>query len=414
MRLKKMAVIVLIGVNMILLTSCFDYTEYEEMQLIFGLGVDSGTNGDVIVTIQSSGFKKTNMQAMGGDSGSSMGSQNSTMYKASGKTVLDALNQLQQITGKELFFGYIKVIIIGAEAAKKDMDNIMAFFYMSPRIRGSAYLLIAKNTAYDTLGTVNLNDSDLSAQSLENMVKKSVRSGVSFPIRLSNYYNIILTDGWNAAIPQVEYQQVSSGEQGGEKTVVNDTNPSIVPEKEGYHLVRNMVVFKDNKKVGVLDEIETMCYGFITGKKIKSSYVVKDKDTHDQDYVMGLRFLHNRSRINTHINNNQIKIDIDIDLQASIEEYQGDEALANIDVIKNFEADLSASLKNEIQTCIYHVQKNYEADIFGFGNRVFQQYPYKWQEELQDKWEDIFLIVDTDVRVTAKILNTGSNLEPFK
>ncbi|MCG8484983.1 MAG: hypothetical protein MJA31_16845, partial [Clostridia bacterium] len=146
--MKKSLLAVLMVLMIFITSSCYDYTEYEELQLLFGFGIDSSENNDeIVVTVQSSGFKKMDQQSSEmNNGGSSGGNQFSSIYKVSGKTILEAINKLQQIMGKELFFGYIRVIVIGDQAAKKDMDKIISFLYMSPRIRGSAYFLIAKDT----------------------------------------------------------------------------------------------------------------------------------------------------------------------------------------------------------------------------------------------------------------------------
>ncbi len=413
--LKKIIGSILIVIPIVLMTGCYDYTEYEEMQLVFGFGIDKGEEDDeLIVTVQSSGFKKTDVQSMGGGGSSSGGSPNSSINKASSKTIMGAIDKLQQIISKELFFGYIKVIVVGNEVAKEHMDDIMAFFYMSPRVRGSAYLLIAEDKAYDTLSTVNLSDSDLSAKSLENAINKSVRSGVAFPIKLSDYYNIELSNGWEPAIPQVSYYRTKSKEdeeQGGDtKEKETNTNPNIVQEEDGYHLIREMVVFKDNKKIGVIDERETLCFGFITGQKINSSYVI---DMPSEDSFLGFRFLKNAGKLNTKIEEGQIKAEIKVSVNASLDEYKGKKKLDDIEVIQSFEDKLSQALKKDIEKTIATVQKELKADIFGIGRRLFQQHPYQWNDHYKDDWEELFPNVKTEVKVKVKILNTGSNVEPF-
>ncbi|MCG8481843.1 MAG: Ger(x)C family spore germination protein, partial [Clostridia bacterium] len=359
---------------------------------------------------QSSGFKKMDQQSSEMNSGSSSGSnQFSSIYKVSGTTILEAINKLQQIMGKELFFGYIRVIVIGDQAAKKDMDKIISFLYMSPRIRGSAYLLIANDTAYNTLGTVNLNDSDLSSKSLENILERSVRSGASFPIAISDYYNIVSTEGWEPVIPQVEYKR--NNEVNDNQSAGNSYDPSIVPEQRGYHILKNMAVFKDNKKIGVLNEKETLCFGLITNKEIKSNYMITEDKKNNDEYFSGFRILHNKSEIKTQIKKDKLLVSVNIDIQASLEEYAKSKDLVDIEAIKDFERRLSEQIKKDIEQVINKVQLEYQSDIFGFGHKFFQQHTRQWNEEYKDQWDEIFPDVKTQVNANVKVLNTGSKVE---
>lgn len=414
MKMKRSLLFILIIFNMLMVSSCYDYKESEELQLLFGLGIDSGKNNDeIIVTIQSAGFKNNDNQSDSASSKSSSDSnQFSSIYKASGRTMLDALSKLQEIMGKELFFGYIKVIVIGDEAAKNHMEEIMSFLYMSPRIRGSAYLLIAKEKASDTLGTVNLSDSDLSSKSLEHMVTRSVKSGVSLPLALSDYYNIILTEGWEPAILQICYKKNSDAEENAD----DSDELGIVSEQRGYHILRNMVVFNQDKKVGVLDEKETLCFALITNKAIKKSNCIVKQDTSQKnaENYFGFRILHNKSKIKTFINEDEILINVDISVQVSLEEYIKNEDLTNLDVIHGFEKTLSSEMKKTVQNTIRKVQKEYQSDIFGFGHKLFQQHTKEWNEKYKEQWNEIFPKVKTQVTVNAKMLNTGSKLEPLR
>lgn len=409
--MKKSLLAILLLITMLMTSSCYDYTEYEEMQLLFGFGIDSNEeNDEIIVTVQSSGFKNMDKQSGSNSGDSSSSNQYSSIYKASGTTILEAINKLQQIMGKELFFGYIRVIVIGNQAAQKDMEKILSFLYMSPRIRGSAFLLTAKDTAYNTLGTVNLNDSDLSSKSLENILERSVRSGASFPVAISDYYNIVATEGWEPVIPQVEYRR--SSEKKDHKNIDNNNEPSIVQEYLGYHILQNLAVFKENKKIGVLDEKETLAFGLITNKKIRSNYIItEEKNQNNEDCFSGFRILNNKSKIKTYFNDNAPIVSITLDIQASLEEYTRNDNLIDVNIIKVFEKEISNQIKGDIQQLIKKMQIEYQSDIFGFGHKIFQQHTHEWQREYMNQWNETFPKIKTQVTVNTKILNTGSKVE---
>jgi spore germination protein KC len=47
-----------------------------------------------------------------------------------------------------------------------------------------------------------------------------------------------------------------------------------------------------------------------------------------------------------------------------------------------------------------------DADIFGFGDAVYQRYPKEW-ESMKDRWDEIFPDIELEISIQAKLRLMG-------
>lgn len=51
--------------------------------------------------------------------------------------------------------------------------------------------------------------------------------------------------------------------------------------------------------------------------------------------------------------------------------------------------------------------------IFGFGDAVHRKYPKEWKT-LQTKWRDVFPTINVEIKVDARLRDTGLSSAPVK
>lgn len=68
--------------------------------------------------------------------------------------------------------------------------------------------------------------------------------------------------------------------------------------------------------------------------------------------------------------------------------------------------EVSREIKKSVEDTIRLNQQEYQADIFGFGQRLYQKFPQVWKA-IEKDWDDIYPTVEVSVKVSAMIRRTG-------
>lgn len=384
---------------LIILPGCWDYTEYENMVQIIALGVDfNEESNETTVTIQ---YLPTTRQK-GGISETPKGSaqQDGVVHSASDKTLFGAVTKLREITNKELFFGYLKVIIVGEEAAKYKMTDLIELFNRMPSMRSNVYLAISLGKAEDTISTLDVDHVKPSGELIYNLINFTKFTGTAYPVSIHELTELLAIPGVEATAPCVitEYSKQQSDAKGDKK-------------REGTQKVSGIAVFKGEKCIGRLDEKESSGFRWITGKDThayKESLISDDADTADIFYY---RIKRSQSKIKVQMEDDQPVVNVDVNVIAELRKYysnKGSDIFSTGD-ISVMEKKLSDSIQADIEAALEKSRTELKSDIFGFGFAVFRKYPKLWQTKYEKKWDNIFPNLNVYVNIKAKVENTSTN-----
>ena len=81
--------------------------------------------------------------------------------------------------------------------------------------------------------------------------------------------------------------------------------------------------------------------------------------------------------------------------------------LTNPKSISYIEKESEKELTKIIKTAIHHIQKDYQTDIFGFGEALGRSAPNDWVKYKKD-WDQTFSQMPVTVKVDMKIRQTGT------
>ncbi len=175
----------------LVISGCWDYTEYENMAQISGLGFDYNVQTqESTVTIQYPLTKR-------GKGGSSMPESSAAgiqwvVNSATDKTLIGTFAKLQTVVPKRLFFGYVRNIVVGEEAAKYQMMEIIDLFDRTPVMHSSANMTIAAGQAEDIIKTVDPAKALSSAEDLHNLIKFEDRTGAAYSVSLDDFKEMLM------------------------------------------------------------------------------------------------------------------------------------------------------------------------------------------------------------------------------
>ncbi len=127
---------------LVLLTSCInDAREIDHRSMIVGMAIDleKSDNTETLynVTLQ------IPILLTGGQEATSSGSVSEfETFSAKGKTILDAITQIEAMTPTVLFFGHLKVVTLSEEVSRDGIDRVIDFFDRLPQVANQIFLLI--------------------------------------------------------------------------------------------------------------------------------------------------------------------------------------------------------------------------------------------------------------------------------
>lgn len=259
---RKTAAILLIPAILVVSTGCWGKTELNEIGIVTTTGVDMEPDGSVRITVLST-------QPEGSPNMPQLRSI-TWVGTATVANITDASKNLRKIAVKKLSWIHNSIIIIGQEAAKNKMREVIDFFSRNREIRFRSHMLVAEGKAFDLLQAPADLQRDLYVE-LEGLVKNLEDWPKSYSADLKEFlvsYTEQCGDLVTGRIWYTEEQRntFSTAREDFEKLALNGRKLPIV-------YLEGSAVFRQGKFMGWFDAEETRGYLWIIGK-IKPGAIV--------------------------------------------------------------------------------------------------------------------------------------------
>lgn len=375
--------IVFILMSCFLLTGCWDRNELNEIALVRGIGIDIINNGQIEVSVEIS-VPKAPSGGGGESDGMAQGSGGITLptvRTGRGATIPDALEKLQEVIPRKIFWGHTEVIIINENLAKTGLRDKMDYFMRNPRFRLHAFVFVTKGKAKDMLGL------ETSLYSPSEVLTDFSEEKVMLHVTLINLLDML--NSGDAAIPMIK---------------------KVPPQKKSkptqtIPFIKSSAVFKNDKMVGTISDKLTRGVKWIQNDIEETQVTVNSKK--GKGYI-SMTLLRAETKLEPVIKKNgkwkmiiKARTDDDIILNESHLNLKDPQ---NIKIVKKA---LEKKLTARLQHALDKVQKDYKADIFGFGEAFHRKYPKQWKES-KDHWDEIYPNLEVELDIHANVLRTGA------
>ena len=316
------------------LSACTSFMELYERLLIHGIGIDCGKNG-YVVTVRSS---------------TSSEEEGEEFFKSEGETVLEALNNLSLLTGREPFYSHNYLVVFGRECAKEGLDSSLDFFVRYYNTRPAVKMFLAENTAEEVLGAEK-DGKLLRMSELQQLANSSRYNGKTVGMDILEFVNGVRREGSSPYLPVLK-----AGEDGVKvvATAIFDgyrlQDYLTLEETRGLLMIRNQV---EKGESVISDE----AFGTVTLSI--STREGKTQVTLGEDGRP--RFL--------------VKIQAEADISA----ISGGRTRFESGAYGKLEAFVGEELQRQAEDAIRTAVLKNSCDIFGFGNLLYQKYPSFWK-----------------------------------
>ena len=367
------------------LCGCNDYAELNKLSLVTATAIDKKDNKYEVTLLIANSPKQ--------DTSAKEGEAKTTVYKAKGKTVAQAIKDIDRKTPKQLYFSHINVVVISEEIGKEGFLKIADWLIRHPQTRNRFYLIgVNKNKASDVLKIISPLES-FPSQSIATLIESNKNSrSIGDTASYSNFIGRILETGYEPVMPTININ--GNPKKGAKQENVETAQPST------YLSLGNLAIYKGDKLIKTTTKKESEIIHIINNEAKELIYNIKYKDNNASIYSNNLK-----TKIKL---KNTNKIDIYVKGTGAIYEINGPLNINKIKNIKKLEKKWNNKLKKDIEETINKVKKDYKSDIFGFGNLIYKNHPKKWKK-IKNNWNDkYFKELKIKVHTNTKIVSTGS------
>ncbi|MFS0774693.1 Ger(x)C family spore germination protein [Neobacillus sp. 3P2-tot-E-2] len=372
--MKVMRMLLIWGITLIFLTGCWNRVEINDIAIVTAIGLDLVEDEQLRLTLQVAVPSKL----VTGGTGES-GGKSTIVISETGASVSEAYRNIQGKLSRRIFFSQSRVLLVGEDLAKKGVFHIVDFHtrYAEPRI--NSFIMFTKGKASKIINSMPRFES-VSAEETRELAKMSV--GLKIYVR--DFLNMLLTDGIEPFASQFTLKplEVDTKNKSGETQAVN-----------------GIAVFKGDKLVGWMDEGETRGLLWLRNE-IKTGVITVNVPEEKGGGNISMEIVRGETNIVPLLKQGELKLDVDVVTELSVIENDSKLNLFETKVIEEIQTYAEEKISKRIEMIVEKAQKEYESDIFGFGQSVYKKYPKEWNTHYKENWENEF--VQTKVTIHSK------------
>lgn len=417
-RRLKIILIFLIIISLIFLSGCFDAFEPDDMTYVVALGLDNGTNGNLVITIL---LAVPIAVGVGPEPGEVDKSTN--IISVAAPTILGGINVINSLISKRVNFSHAKLIVISKELAEQGVERFINTFVRYREFRPDTYIGIAKNSAEEFLKeskpVLEINPS----KHFELIMKSFEYTGFSNGSTIEEFYSRMECTCNEAVAVLLDVSQIKESkdlaevfqklENTGEQVLEGDYKATDVPVVY-ENKIRQMgsAVFKADKMVGELTGLETCYYLMVSGKLGEIYYTLPDPDSkpetnsENREYVSLRLGQARKPEINVKFKDEKPVINVSVSLEGDILAITGRNDYSTGEALEKLESYASEYVKENVNSFLEKTRDEFKSDICFIGKSVKKTFLI-WEDWINFNWAEKYEKADFNVDVEVKIRRSG-------
>ena len=363
--MKRMLCLLLSVVMCLGMMGCGQATPLKDKLIVEGIGVD----------VEKDMFSVT-VQVYSPSSGEGSPGE-SQMFQEKGKTVGEALAQIDKNLGKTSFYADTKVIVLSYEALKRGLWKVLDVFIRSSEM-GSNVCVVATKDKPSHLFSIEKEGNNMPAKVLANGLRYGRNDSAPVSGEMMRIVQGLMDESVTVSIPMV-------------KTV----------EKKGkkYPVFEGVLCFSGDTPVLELDETTKWTYHWMNNYDDKRTFLVKQKEEE-----IGLLLHDSRASIDAKIQNQLPHFEISLTVVGEVAETVEPNRLTE-QGLKDLKKKTQKQMQEMMETALYQVVNEKGCDVFRLGKTLRKQQS-KYYKSLSS-WRDIMKKSTYRVQVDLDLTRVG-------
>lgn len=407
MKLNRV-LLILIVFSCIFLTGCAGETGVETKAFPIAIGVDVGDANDLKLTFQ---IAILNGSSGGGSSSQGSSDQSSSIISVDCATINSGITLVNSYISKKINLSHCKAIIISEELAYNGVNDVIFSLVNNIEIRPDCNIIISRCDAYDMLKNSKPIFESNPAKYYELILNSAEYTGYVEDLYLRSFYSSILstTSQACAILGGINTEETHSDAPDSNFNLDDNYKADDTPiESKNNTEVLGTAVFREDKLVGELNNIETLCHLIITNNLEGATINMPnpfDFDTYISVYV----HLNKATTNKVELVNNTPYIESNVFLTGNVSSLDSSIDLTdpqNLDTLNNY---IDSYLEQNILSYLYKTSRGFNSDIAEFGKHLLPNY-LTWEDWLESDWlnnyQNSFFSVDVHTEIQGGYLYT--------
>ncbi|MBE2978360.1 Ger(x)C family spore germination protein [Priestia megaterium] len=377
------------------LAGCWSSHEIEERSLGVGVALDKGKESMIEKEFDEQGgrYARKNLitstyQLITPQVASSTTKQGGPQQKSyvnvseTGDSAFQMLRELSLRSDTPLTSPHMKVMVIGESLARSySLEQLVDQSLRDNDFRPSCLMFISKGRASDTLESKTAGE--IPAFRLSAMVENAYRTTRILP-----------------PMPLIKLESKIQSRSSFLLQNVVSANGEI--KFAGAGIIKG----KTNKMIGFLNEEELDGLTWIIGKGKGGLVKSFDKKT---GQLIVYEIVSMKSHIQPHVKGNNISFDVHIESVGRLSEsWITSGSTFNNQFLQNAQKTSEKKVKHLVKNVLEKMQKEYQVDVAGFGNRLRIKHPRVWMR-VKENWDQTFSEVPINYDVKLMIKDYGAS-----
>jgi spore germination protein KC len=388
--MRRILGIVLIFGILISLTACWNRRELNDLAITVALGFDK--KGDKYqVTAQ---IVNPN-EVAGQNKGGGMGTPTS-VYTETADTIFEAVRKMTTKSPRKIYVAHLRMLVISEALAKEGIGKVLDIVSRDQEFRTDFFIVVTKEgSVEDILNTYTIPQEIIPANKMFKSLETASQAWAAVQkTTLNDLLSDILSEGKEATVTGVLLTKKHTKEVETKENVEHMKPLSSIQ-------FQDMAVFKKDKLAGWLHEEEGKGLAIILGRV---------KNTVNAVSCPGGKLVLELIRIDREIKgkvvHGQPRIEIKVQSEERVADVECEIDLLKPHTIIELEKKREQHIKELMEKAIHAAQKQYQTDIFGFGNAIRRADPKAWQQVKKD-WDQAFADIPVEMNVDVKIRRMG-------
>ncbi|MBL3729700.1 Ger(x)C family spore germination protein [Lysinibacillus sp. HST-98] len=373
------------------ISGCEGKRELNELAIVVAMGIDKVENG-YEVTLQV--VNPSSVSSKQGNSGQS----SVVTYHATGKSVFEAIREMTTVTPRKPYFSHIQILVLGKELAKNGISESLDFFSRDHELRSDFYVIVSDETSAREILSIFTPLEKIPASKLYNSLEVSDKAWApTTHIHIHDLIKEISEKGKNAVLTNIRI--VGEADLGKERINIEKIEPTANLKYSG------LALFKQDKLVGTLTENESKGYNYIKNNVKNTLGIIACPKGGN----LSVEITNAKTKMKGKVKNGVPSINLKINIKQNVGEVN-----CSIDLSKKKTNDYinkktEARIKKIVEEALDAIQKDYRADVLGFGEAIYRA-DYKEWKKIKNEWGEIFPYVKVNVSVDVETTGSGTKI----
>lgn len=372
MKKNFLCLFLILSVCLFSLTGCYDATGIEDLSYAVAIGLDKGENNILKLSIQFA-----TPSAMGNNSEGSSQSNTTTITSIECSSIPSGINLINGYISKKVNLSHCKVIVISEELAINGISEYIYTLMDNIEIRPNCNVVVSNCDAINFLENAKPTLEKLTARYYEAAINSSEYTAYTVDVQLIDFYSALKS---STTEPIAILAGVNTDETHLEPQYINKFNidssykASQTPIKDKTSLeCTGLAVFKEDKLVGELNGLESICYSILSNKLDNCMITIQNPLAFNNSVDIYLDYKI-RPKITVKMVNLTPYINIDLNLNGYIASSDNSSEHSSPESLEIIGNSASKYLKEQISSFAYKTSKDFKCDIVGFGKYAVINY----------------------------------------